>query len=107
MISPVAPGIESFRGTIAYRLGEVGMGTSYQTVLVAASIARLRSALEVDGVEALLVPAGPDRTAVLPREGDYDIADSNGVAASLSADLKVDALSQQVVDSDLVVSARR
>lgn len=79
------------------------MGTSYQTVLVGAPIAQVRSALEVDGVEALLVPAGPDRTAVLPREGDYDTADSHGVAASLSADLKVDALSQQVVDSDLVV----
>lgn len=79
------------------------MGTSYQTVLVMASVDQVRSALEVDGVEAVLVPVGAERTAVLPREGDYDVADSAGVAATLSADLEVDALNQVLVDSDVLI----
>ncbi|GAA0954567.1 hypothetical protein [Virgisporangium aurantiacum] len=78
------------------------MGTSYQTVVVAASIESVRCALEADQVEALLVPAGPDRTAVLPSEGDHDFVDPGSVAEALSADLKVDALAQVVFDSDLI-----
>lgn len=79
------------------------MGTSYETVVVAASIGSARASVEADQVEALLVPVGPDRTAVLPREDDHSSADSDGVAKALSADLKVDALSQVVFDSDIVI----
>jgi hypothetical protein len=79
------------------------LGTSYETVVVAASIEAARCSLEADQVEALLVPAGPDRTAVVPSRGDRAFVDPDRIAKDLSADLEVDALSQVVFDSDLII----
>jgi hypothetical protein len=54
-------------------------------------------------VQALLAPAGEGRVAVLPFEGDHSVADSDGVAELISARLGLDAVSNVVHDSDVVL----
>jgi hypothetical protein len=78
------------------------VGTSYETVLVVADLPRVRAALEARKVDAWLMPAGADRTAVIPREGEYSYADPCRLAKTLSADLHTAALSNEVFDSDVV-----
>ncbi len=78
------------------------MGTSYQTVLVAAGLARIRRALEGAGLDAWVLPAGEERTAVIPREGDDDYVNPARLAAGLSARTGAPALSHDVVDSDFL-----
>lgn len=77
------------------------MGTSYQTLLVAADLARTRSVLAAAGAEAWLVPAGPDRMAVLPREGDHDYVNTPELAKTVSS-AGCPAVSNEVHDSDVV-----
>jgi hypothetical protein len=78
------------------------MGTSYQTFLVAADLARVGPALVAVGVDGLMMPAGKDRTAVMPREGDYDVADSPRMAARVSGRSGFATLSNELVDSDVL-----
>ena len=78
------------------------MGTSYQTLLVADSVPRVREVLADAGVEAWLAVAGEGRTAVMPREGDFDHADVDRVAQIVSR-AGLAAMSNEVMDSDAVV----
>ncbi len=80
------------------------MGTSYQTLLVIAEPATLRSAAHELGVGGWLVAAGPQRSAILPREGDDDYVDVRRLAKLLSTKVGP-ALSNEAVDSDAVVMA--
>jgi hypothetical protein len=86
---------------ICYRGAAVG--TSYQTLLVVAELAQTRQALEPTGVEAFLAPAGPGRTAVMPREGEADYADTSGLARFVSRRFGYPALTNVVADSDVVL----
>lgn len=79
------------------------VGTSYQTLLVTAPIDQVATAVVALGFEALLLPAGPDRTAVIPREGDGDYADAYGLAQQIAAGHGFAALSQSLVDSDVLI----
>jgi hypothetical protein len=80
------------------------VGTSYQTLLVIAEPATLRSAAHELGVDGWLVSTGPQRSAILPREGDGDYVDVRRLAKLLSSKVGP-ALSNEVVDSDAVVMA--
>jgi hypothetical protein len=79
------------------------VGTSYQTLLVTAPIDRIATAVARLGIEAVLLPAGPDRTAVIPRGGDGDYADAHGLAQQITAGHGFAALSQALVDSDVLI----
>jgi hypothetical protein len=79
------------------------MGTSYQTVLVVADLEQTVAALASMGADGVVVPASPDRTAVLPREGEYDYADAYGLARSISAEFGYATLCQSLVDSDVLL----
>jgi hypothetical protein len=79
------------------------VGTSYQTLLVVAELAQTRQALEPTGVEAFLAPAGVGRTAVMPREGEADYADTSGLARFVSRRYGYPALTNVVADSDVVL----
>ncbi|WP_238016928.1 hypothetical protein KZZ52_45545 [Dactylosporangium sp. AC04546] len=77
------------------------MGSSYQTVLVVADAADiLRAGLVLD---AYVVPVGPGRTVVIPKEGAADYADADAVAAWISGHLGYDTLANDAFDSDVVV----
>ncbi|MFB9414695.1 hypothetical protein [Dactylosporangium matsuzakiense] len=78
------------------------MGTSYQNVLVLGELADVVRALTDLGGDAWLLPAGPGRVAVLPRENAYGYADADAHARLLSAKLGTLAASNSVVDSDVV-----
>jgi hypothetical protein len=72
-------------------------------VLVTAPIDQVATAVAGLGFEALLLPAGPDRTAVIPREGDGGYADAYGLAEQIAAVHGFAALSQSLVDSDVLI----
>jgi hypothetical protein len=78
------------------------MGTSYQTLVVVGELARVKDALAAAGVEGLVMPAGPGRTAVIPREGKFDYVNPARLAELLSTRAGFAALSNDIVDSDLV-----
>lgn len=78
------------------------MGTSYQTLLMVAGMDQVRAVLAAAGVRAWLVPAGADRVAVMPQEGDYDYADTVTLAERVSRE-GYPALSNDVHDSDVVI----
>jgi hypothetical protein len=90
-------------GTVPADERRQGMGTSYQTVLVVAGMEQTVAALESMGVEGVVMPASRDRTAVLPREGEYNYADAPGLARSIGAGFGIAALSQSLVDSDVLL----
>jgi len=48
------------------------VGTSYQPVVVVGDLARVKDAMAAARVEGLVMPAGPGRTAVIPREDQLD-----------------------------------
>ncbi|MEV0564883.1 hypothetical protein [Dactylosporangium sp. NPDC050588] len=79
------------------------MGTSYETILVAADLDAVVRAVTATGAEAVVVPVADRRVAVVPREGDYDVADVRPVAAAVSGQLRCPVLVSEVSDSDLVV----
>jgi hypothetical protein len=79
------------------------VGTSYQTLLVVAEPTRVRADLAAAAVDGFVVAAGDGRTAVMPREGAWDIADTNALAALVSHRFGYAALSNRVVDSDYVL----
>ena len=76
------------------------MGTSYQTLLVAATLGPVCDALAVAGVDAIALPAAPNRTAVIPREGALDFADPGDLAERIGAGTGWATLANVVEDSD-------
>jgi hypothetical protein len=82
---------------------EARVGTSYQTLLLIGEPAGLRPALASRGVDAWLVPVGPGRVGVLPREGEHDYADVEGLGQKLGAELGVDGVTNEVFDSDVLM----
>jgi hypothetical protein len=81
----------------------VTVGTSYETILVAADLDAVVRAVTATGAEAVVVPVADRRVVVVPREGDYDVADVRSVAAAVSEQLRCAALVSEVTASDLVV----
>jgi len=78
------------------------MGSSYQTMLVVGDLPAVRAALVQAGIDGLVMPAGPDRVAVMPREGDYDYADTRTIAQMISGRYGFATLSNRVYDSEVV-----
>jgi len=78
------------------------MGSTYETLLVAADLDATVSALRDAGVTAVVVPLADERVAVLPAEGDRDTAPVRSVGADLSVRLGRPTLAMYVFDSDLV-----
>lgn len=79
------------------------MGTSYQNLLLIGEPAQVRAAAVAAGTDGWLLPAGPGRVALLPREDRWDVADVATPARCLSAALGTPALANEVIDSDAVV----
>jgi hypothetical protein len=79
------------------------VGTSYQTLLVVAEPADVRDDLAAAGHEGLVMPAGPGRTAVMPREDEWEFAHVDDLAAQLGARHGWAALANVVQDSDVVL----
>ena len=73
------------------------MGTSYETVLVAADFTATVEAVRAARGEAVVVPVAFERVAVIPRD-----ADLARVGESLSARLRRPVLTTDVFDSDVV-----
>jgi hypothetical protein len=79
------------------------VGTSYQTLLVVGEATHVRAALAEIGVDAWVLPAGPGRVAVLPREEEYSYAHVDQLAASLTTRTGGEMLTNVVFDSDVVL----
>ncbi|GAA1398473.1 hypothetical protein [Catellatospora coxensis] len=79
------------------------MGTSYENLLLIGEPEQVRAAAVAAGSDGWLVPAGPGRVALLPREDRWDVADVAAPASRLSAALGTPALTNEVIDSDAVV----
>jgi hypothetical protein len=79
------------------------MGTSYQTLLVVADLADVHAALVGPGADGLVMPAGPGRTAVMPREGAWDVADVAKLAAQLGSAHGWPIMTNMLHDSDVVL----
>jgi hypothetical protein len=83
-------------------MGRHEMGTSYETLLVAAAFtATVEAARNTPGA-AVVVPVATDRVAVIPRENSYGVADLPPLAVTLSATLCRPVLAMYVFDSDVV-----
>jgi hypothetical protein len=84
--------------------GDVGavMGTSYEGALVAAGLEQVCAALGGAEVTAIVAPVGVERTAVLPREGAYNVADIDGLGRYLSGTCGFSVLVHSLCDSDLL-----
>ncbi|WP_144126240.1 hypothetical protein [Catellatospora sichuanensis] len=79
------------------------MGTSYQNLLLIGEMAPLEKVVAMAATDGWLLPAGPGRVALLPREGDLDVADVAAPAKRLSAALGTPVLTNEVIDSDAVI----
>ncbi|HEV2635367.1 MAG TPA: hypothetical protein VGX23_09495 [Actinocrinis sp.] len=77
------------------------MGSSYETVLVAADIEVVCQALEALDQEAVVSVVATQRTAVVPGRGDYDAPE---LAQGLSSALNAAAVSWEVYDSDVITA---
>ncbi|WP_432824442.1 hypothetical protein [Dactylosporangium sp. CA-092794] len=82
--------------------GTQDVGTSYENLMVVGDLADVVSALGALGADAWVVPAAAGRVAVLPREHEYNTADVDRLARSVSATLRTSVLSNIVFDSDVV-----
>jgi hypothetical protein len=78
------------------------MGTSYETMLVAAEFKATVRAVRDTPSAAVVVPVAAERVAVVPREKSYGVADLHPLAATLSARLRRPVLAMYVFDSDVV-----
>ncbi|MCU7727325.1 hypothetical protein ODJ79_26645 [Actinoplanes sp. KI2] len=78
------------------------MGSTYETLLVAADFDATVDALRHAGVTAVVVPLADERVAVVPKEGDWDTAPVRSIGANLSLRLGCPTLAMCVFDSDLV-----
>jgi len=79
------------------------MGTSYQTLLVAAALPAVVAELAAAGITGAALQAGPDRTAVLPREDDFGYADTERMGRWISRRFGHPTLGNVLIDSDVVV----
>ncbi|GIF99082.1 hypothetical protein [Catellatospora citrea] len=79
------------------------MGISYQNLLLIGEMSQVRQAVTAAGADGWLVPAGPGRVALLPREGRCDVADVAVPAERLSTALGTPVLTNELIDSDVVV----
>ena len=77
------------------------MGTSYETLLVAAAFDAVVDAVAATGPTAIVVPLAEERVAVLPRERIY-VAEVEPLAVALSGQLRCPALTSVVFDSNVV-----
>ncbi|WP_422742685.1 hypothetical protein ACN27B_30095 [Micromonospora sp. WMMD754] len=78
------------------------MGTSYETVLVAAEFTAVVEAVTATGRRALVVPVVDDRVAVIPREGAFGVAELRPIATLVGKRLACPVLTSAVFDSDVV-----
>ncbi|CAG6396911.1 hypothetical protein NMG29_38440 [Streptomyces cocklensis] len=78
------------------------MGSSYEGVLVAAGVDQVRAALIRAEVTAIVAPVGLERTALLPREGAYNVADVDDLGCYLSGTCGFSVLAHSLYDSDLL-----
>jgi hypothetical protein len=78
------------------------MGTSYEGVLVAAGVEPVRAALARAEVTAIVAPVGVERTAILPREGAYNVAEVDDLGRYLSGTCGFSVLVHTLYDSDLL-----
>lgn len=78
------------------------MGTSYEGVLVAAGVEPVRAALARAEVTAIVAPVGVERTAILPREGAYNVAEVDDLGRYLSGACGFSVLVHTLYDSDLL-----
>lgn len=78
------------------------MGTSYEGVLVVAGAEPVRTALARAEVTAIVAPVGVERTAILPREGAYHVAEVDDLARYLSGTCGFSVLVHSLYDSDLL-----
>jgi hypothetical protein len=78
------------------------MGSTYETLLVAADLDATVDALRNAGITAVVVPLADERVAVLPEEGERDSAPVRSIGADLSVRLGRPTLAMYVFDSDLV-----
>lgn len=88
--------------TGVWRFGGHFMGSSYQGALVVAEVEQVRMALMRAEVTAIVAPVGAERTAVLPREGAYNMADVDGLGRYLSGTCGFSVLVHTLFDSDLL-----
>lgn len=78
------------------------MGSTYETLLVAADLDATVDALRQAEITAVVVPLAGERVAVLPEEGDGDTAPVRAIGVDLSVRLRRPVLAMYVFDSDLV-----
>jgi hypothetical protein len=78
------------------------VGSSYEGVLVAAGVDQVRAALIRAEVTAIVAPVGLERTALLPREGAYNVADVDDLGCYLSGTCGFSVLAHSLYDSDLL-----
>ncbi|AEV86757.1 transposase [Actinoplanes sp. SE50] len=78
------------------------MGSTYQTLLVAADFDATVDALCDAGVVGVVVPLAEHRVAVLPKESEWDQAPVRSIGEGLSVSLSCPALAMSVFDSDLL-----
>ncbi|CAG7642566.1 hypothetical protein [Actinacidiphila bryophytorum] len=78
------------------------MGTSYEGALVVAGVEPVRTALVRADVKAIVAPVGAERTAILPREGAYNVADVDELGRYLSGVCGFSVLVHSLYDSDLL-----
>lgn len=80
------------------------MGTSYETVLVAAGPDETHAVVAALGSVAVLVPVADGRTAVIPKEGRHGYAETHDLARAVSEALGCLVATFQVSDSDVLVA---
>jgi hypothetical protein len=78
------------------------MGSTYQTLLVAADFDATVDALCGAGVVGVVVPLAEKRVAVLPEESEWDVAPVCSIGKELSVSLGCPTLAMSVFDSDLL-----
>jgi hypothetical protein len=79
------------------------MGTSYETMLVAAEFTAVVEAVAAAGYAAIVVPVVEDRVAVVPRGDKYGVADLRPIAVAVSGWLHCPVRTTDVFDSDAVI----
>lgn len=84
-------------------LPEGAVGSSYQTFLVVGRQQSVHDGLSALGLRGWIAPAGPDRTAVMPREDDDGYADASRLALAVCARFGFPTLSNELIDSDAIV----
>jgi hypothetical protein len=78
------------------------MGTSYETMLVAADLPAVVDAVSATGRSAILMPVADERIAVIPREKSNGVAELPSLATAISTQLGRPVLTSLVFDSDVI-----